>query len=75
MLLVMCADFRVRIAQAVDHIVPKSAGGTDGAAKLQALCHQYHAMKTAKEGAGGWSHERDSYGSRLSLLKAHSQHP
>ena len=39
-------------AQAVDHIVPKSAGGTDDAANLQALCHQCHAIKTAKEGAG-----------------------
>jgi 5-methylcytosine-specific restriction endonuclease McrA len=41
------------MALAVDHIKPKSAGGTNNAAKLQALCHQCHAMKTAKEGAGG----------------------
>lgn len=39
-------------AQAVDHIVPKSAGGTDDMSNLEATCHQCHAIKTAKEGAG-----------------------
>jgi 5-methylcytosine-specific restriction endonuclease McrA len=51
--LTIYAIYGVRMALAVDHIKPKSAGGTNDAAKLQALCHQCHAMKTAKEGAGG----------------------
>lgn len=31
----------------VDHIVPRSAGGTDELDNLQALCHQCHSKKTA----------------------------
>lgn len=38
-------------AQSVDHIVPKSKGGTDDLDNLQSLCRACHAAKTAREGA------------------------
>jgi 5-methylcytosine-specific restriction protein A len=31
----------------VDHVVPRSAGGTDEAENLQGLCHACHSRKTA----------------------------
>lgn len=37
----------------VDHIRPRSAGGADSLANLQALCHACHSRKTAKE--LGWT--------------------
>ena len=33
----------------VDHIVPKSRGGTDDWTNLQPLCHSCHSKKTAME--------------------------
>lgn len=33
----------------VDHIKPRSQGGTDEWENLQALCHSHHSQKTAKE--------------------------
>jgi len=36
----------------VDHIVPKSQGGTDDRANLQALCSRCHSKKTASEDGG-----------------------
>jgi 5-methylcytosine-specific restriction protein A len=42
-----------RDATHVDHVVPKSAGGTDELDNLRALCPQHHAKKTAQEGQGG----------------------
>ena len=41
------------LATEVDHIVPKSAGGTDAMDNLQALCKSCHSRKTAKEGRWG----------------------
>ncbi|MFE3839401.1 HNH endonuclease [Pseudogemmobacter sonorensis] len=38
-------------AHAVDHIIPKSKGGTDDLDNLEALCKRCHAEKTAHEGA------------------------
>ncbi len=43
----------VTVAQAVDHIVAKSAGGTDDPANLQAICEACHKAKTAVEAAKG----------------------
>src|SRR5512139_1919817 len=47
----------------VDHIVPRSAGGTDEDSNLQSLCHECHSYKTAvqssgwKEKSGEWGHK------------------
>lgn len=35
----------------VDHIVPKSSGGTDDVSNLQPLCHSCHSVKTRRENA------------------------
>ncbi|MCB6184274.1 HNH endonuclease [Leeia sp. TBRC 13508] len=40
-------------ATAVDHILPKSSGGTDALSNLQAICDSCHKSKTAKEAANG----------------------
>lgn len=42
---------RPTVAYAVDHILPKSKGGTDDLDNLQSLCRSCHAAKTAREGA------------------------
>lgn len=42
-----------RPASEVDHIVAKSAGGSDDEDNLQAICSACHAKKTALEGVGG----------------------
>ncbi|AGT09974.1 HNH nuclease [Paracoccus aminophilus JCM 7686] len=39
------------VAHSVDHIVPKSKGGTDDLDNLQSLCRPCHAAKTAREGS------------------------
>lgn len=36
----------------VDHIVPKSRGGTDDPANLETLCRSCHSRKTATEDGG-----------------------
>ncbi|MHB0886869.1 MAG: HNH endonuclease [Bacillota bacterium] len=38
-----------RPATDLDHRVSKRKGGTDDPANLQALCHQCHSAKTARE--------------------------
>lgn len=40
------------LAGAVDHITPKSQGGTDDLANLQAICDPCHKGKTAAEARG-----------------------
>jgi 5-methylcytosine-specific restriction protein A len=40
-------------ATEVDHIIPKSQGGTDELDNLQSLCKGCHSRKTAKEGRWG----------------------
>jgi 5-methylcytosine-specific restriction protein A len=35
----------------VDHLVPRSRGGTNDRANLQRLCHACHSRKTQAEGA------------------------
>ncbi len=37
----------VTLATEVDHILPKSQGGTDDLDNLQSLCHRCHSKKTA----------------------------
>jgi 5-methylcytosine-specific restriction protein A len=44
---------RPRPARAVDHIIPKAAGGTDADDNLQAICNACHQAKTATEAANG----------------------
>ena len=43
------AHGRYVVATAVDHIVPKSQGGTNEQSNLQAICTPCHAHKTATE--------------------------
>jgi 5-methylcytosine-specific restriction enzyme A len=38
---------RFEVSRHVDHIVPRSAGGTDEWSNLQALCARCHSRKTA----------------------------
>lgn len=44
------ATGRVIPGTEVDHVKPKSQGGTDDDANLQAICHPCHQAKTAREG-------------------------
>lgn len=43
------AKGEVHLAQEVDHIIPKAAGGTDHINNLQAICKACHREKTARE--------------------------
>lgn len=52
---------RLTLAQEVDHIVPKSRGGTDDIENLQSICRTCHARKTALED-GGFGRERMNLG-------------
>lgn len=44
---------RVSIARQVDHVTPKSEGGTDDDDNLQAICKPCHQVKTAEEAKRG----------------------
>lgn len=44
---------RVSPATTVDHVIPKSRGGTDALGNLRALCTACHGAKTATEGRRG----------------------
>jgi len=49
-----CAAWgRVVAATDVDHVTPKSQGGTDDLFNLQSLCHSCHSAKTMRELAMG----------------------
>jgi 5-methylcytosine-specific restriction endonuclease McrA/predicted kinase len=48
---VCLAEGRVTQATEIDHIIPKSQGGTDEEDNLQAICKRCHAHKTALESA------------------------
>jgi 5-methylcytosine-specific restriction protein A len=39
-------------ATEVDHIIPRSQGGSDDLSNLQSLCHECHKRKTYSESAG-----------------------
>jgi 5-methylcytosine-specific restriction protein A len=45
-------DGRIEIATEVDHIIPRSAGGTDAIDNLQGLCITCHSRKTATKDGG-----------------------
>jgi 5-methylcytosine-specific restriction enzyme A len=40
---------RVMLAKEVDHIIPKSKGGTDAMSNLRAISHECHKKKTFRE--------------------------
>lgn len=40
-------------ATEVDHIIPRSEGGTDDMENLEAICHEHHLAKTREEAARG----------------------
>lgn len=42
----------VELATDVDHIIPKTQGGTDAWENLQALCHPHHSRKTVTHDGG-----------------------
>lgn len=44
---------RIRTGNAVDHIRPKSQGGTDDESNLECICPDCHRDKTAREARGG----------------------
>jgi 5-methylcytosine-specific restriction enzyme A len=45
------ATSKPTLATEVDHITPKTKGGTDEDGNLQAICHDCHAAKTEREAA------------------------
>jgi 5-methylcytosine-specific restriction protein A len=47
-----------RRATDVDHIVPRSKGGTDVSSNLQALCGPCHRTKTGREGSAALAAKR-----------------
>lgn len=45
----------IRPATEVDHIIPRSKGGTDIWENLQALCKSCHSKKTRRENSGNYT--------------------
>lgn len=65
---------RVTVAREVDHILPKSRGGTDALDNLQALCSPCHQVKTLAEtgrrargevGLDGWPLDLEGGGKKV----------
>lgn len=46
----MCCSCHINASTSVDHIIPRSLGGTDADENLEGLCETCHAHKTALEG-------------------------
>lgn len=46
----------------VDHIVPRSQGGTEDDSNLQSLCHPHHQVKSWREGLGKRRRRRAALG-------------
>ena len=44
-----CKGIKLTLATEVDHIIPKSKGGTDDLENLQAINRECHKLKTAQE--------------------------
>ncbi len=55
----MCLERENRPTQATecDHIIPKSAGGSDDVENLQPICRACHKRKTAREAAEARGHQ------------------
>lgn len=45
----VCRMCKIRAATEVDHITPRSKGGTDDESNLQPLCHSCHEEKTRRD--------------------------
>lgn len=61
-------DDGVRCTEAateVDHIIPADLGGTDDLGNLQALCHDHHEVKTAREAGRARGRQRSSAADKL----------
>lgn len=48
----ICRKCREESSTDVDHIIPRSAGGTDDPENLQGICHRCHSRKTATTDGG-----------------------
>jgi 5-methylcytosine-specific restriction protein A len=45
-------DGRTSVGTQVDHIVPKSQGGSDDDGNLQCICSECHRVKSSRESKG-----------------------
>lgn len=65
----------VVLATDVDHIVPRSAGGTDELDNLQGLCHQCHSKKTAAVDHGFGNPSQDQREGDIKSLQPFAKRP
>jgi 5-methylcytosine-specific restriction protein A len=58
---------RVTLGTQVDHVTPKSQGGTDSPMNLELKCEPCHATKTARESQGGRGQAENEPAGRTAL--------